>query len=70
MSLSTSFRRGLLLAGGVALLFARRTDLSAAAAAPPAPPPGFSPLDKSKPAESKQDGNLQPHPTAADRRGA
>lgn len=25
--------------------------------------PGFSPLDKTKPAESKQDGNLKPHPT-------
>ena len=26
-------------------------------------PPGFSPLDKTKPAESKQDPNLKPHPT-------
>ena len=26
-------------------------------------PPGFSPLDKTKPAESKQDTNLKPHPT-------
>jgi glucose/arabinose dehydrogenase len=26
-------------------------------------PPGFSPLDKSSPAQSKQDTNLKPHPT-------
>jgi glucose/arabinose dehydrogenase len=26
-------------------------------------PPGFSPLDKSNPAASRQDGNLRPHPT-------
>jgi glucose/arabinose dehydrogenase len=26
-------------------------------------PPGFSPLDKSNPAQSKQDSNLKPHPT-------
>jgi hypothetical protein len=26
-------------------------------------PPGFSPLDKSNPATSKQDSNLKPHPT-------
>jgi glucose/arabinose dehydrogenase len=26
-------------------------------------PPGFSPLDKSNPATSRQDGNLKPHPT-------
>ena len=26
-------------------------------------PPGFSPIDKSNPAQSKQDTNLKPHPT-------
>src|SRR6266545_1734905 len=47
--------RSLLLAGTFAGLFA----WSAAAQAPP----GFSPLDKSNPAASKQDANLKPHPT-------
>jgi glucose/arabinose dehydrogenase len=50
-----SIRRSLLLAGTFAGLFA----LSAAAQTPP----GFSPLDKSNPANSKQDTNLKPHPT-------
>ena len=27
------------------------------------PSPGFSPIDKTKPDESKQDSNLKPHPT-------
>jgi glucose/arabinose dehydrogenase len=64
MSLSTSCRRSLLLAGGVALLITAAVPVSAQQPpAPPAPPPGFSPLDKSKPADSKQDTNLRPHPT-------
>jgi glucose/arabinose dehydrogenase len=55
MSISTSCRRGLIAAGSVAFL--------TAAAFPAAAQPGFSPLDKTKPAESKQDSNLKPHPT-------
>ena len=47
----------LLLAGGLALLIAAADPSTAQA------PPGFSPLDKSNPAASKQDGNLKPHPT-------
>ena len=55
MTTCRSTRRSLLLAGTFAGLFA----LSAAAQTPP----GFSPLDKSNPANSKQDTNLKPHPT-------
>ena len=55
MTTCRSIRRSLLLAGTFAGLFA----LSAAAQTPP----GFSPLDKSNPANSKQDTNLKPHPT-------
>jgi glucose/arabinose dehydrogenase len=55
MTTCRSIRRSLLLAGTVAGLFA----FSAAAQTPP----GFSPLDKSNPANSKQDANLKPHPT-------
>jgi glucose/arabinose dehydrogenase len=55
MTTCRSIRRSLLLAGTFAGLFA----WSAAAQAPP----GFSPLDKSNPAASKQDANLKPHPT-------
>src|SRR5262245_57359876 len=55
MTTCRSIRRSLLLAGTVAGLFA----FSAAAQNPP----GFSPLDKSNPATSKQDANLKPHPT-------
>jgi glucose/arabinose dehydrogenase len=55
MTTCRSIRRSLLLAGTFAGLFA----LSAAAQTPP----GFSPLDKSNPATSKQDANLKPHPT-------
>ena len=55
MSISTSYRRGLLVAGSLAFLVA--------AAGPGAAQPGFSPMDKTKPAESKQDNNLKPHPT-------
>jgi glucose/arabinose dehydrogenase len=55
MTTCRSIRRSLLLAGTVAGLFA----FSAAAQTPP----GFSPLDKSNPATSKQDANLKPHPT-------
>jgi glucose/arabinose dehydrogenase len=47
--------RTVLFAGGI-------VALSAAAAVAQAPP-GFSPLDKSNPATSRQDGNLKPHPT-------
>src|SRR5882757_10613823 len=55
MSLSTSYRRGLIAAGSFAFLIA--------AAAPLAAQPGFSPMDNSNPAVSKQDGNRKPHPT-------
>jgi hypothetical protein len=55
MSISTSYRRGLLAAASLAFLIA--------AAGPGAAQPGFSPMDKTKPAESKQDNNLKPHPT-------
>ena len=55
MSISTSYRRGLIAAGSFAVLIA--------AAGPIAAQPGFSPMDKSNPAASKQDGNLKPHPT-------
>ena len=55
MSISTSVRRGLIAAGSFAFLIA--------AAGPLAAQPGFSPMDKTKPAESKQDSNLKPHPT-------
>jgi glucose/arabinose dehydrogenase len=57
MSISRLTRRGMLLAGGVALLISAADPSTAQA------PPGFSPLDKSNPAASKQDGNLKPHPT-------
>ena len=50
MSLSTSYRRGLIAAGGFAFLIA--------AAGPIAAQPGFSPMDKSNPAASNQDGIL------------
>ena len=55
MFISTLVRRGLIVAGSVAFL--------TATAGPLAAQPGFSPLDKTKPAESKQDNNLKPHPT-------
>src|SRR4029077_20412982 len=55
MSILVSYRRGLIAAGGFAFLIA--------AAAPLAAQPGFSPMDKSNPAASNQDGNLKPHPT-------
>src|SRR5262245_51076050 len=51
-----SYRRGTLLAGVLGLLMAAGPAVAQA-------PPGFSPLDKTKPAESKQDTNLKPHPT-------
>jgi hypothetical protein len=40
-----------------------RRGQPAVAAGPIAAQPGFSPMDKSNPAASKQDGNLKPHPT-------
>jgi glucose/arabinose dehydrogenase len=56
----------LLPAGSLAFLIAVAAPGSAQ------PPPGFSPIDKSNPAASKQDTNLRPHPaqpqpTAADK---
>jgi glucose/arabinose dehydrogenase len=51
-----SYRRSTLLAGVLGLLMAAGPAVAQA-------PPGFSPLDKTKPAESKQDTNLKPHPT-------
>ena len=47
MSLSTSYRRGLIAAGSFAFLIAAAGPLSAQ--------PGFSPMDKSNPAASKQE---------------
>jgi glucose/arabinose dehydrogenase len=55
MSISGSSQRGLLLAGAVALLMS--------IADPGSAQPGFSPLDKTNPAMSNQDGNLRPHAT-------
>jgi hypothetical protein len=61
MSISSSYRRGLLVAGSFAFL-------TAAAAQPPAPapsgPPGFSPMDQTKVDKSNQDANLKPHPVS------
>ena len=62
MSISSSYRRGLLVAGSFAFLTA------AAAQQPPAPapsgPPGFSPMDQTKVDKSNQDANLKPHPVS------
>ena len=55
MSISTSVRRGLVAAGSFAFMIT--------SAGPLAAQPGFSPLDRSNPAASKQDSNLKPHPT-------
>jgi glucose/arabinose dehydrogenase len=56
MTGSTGYRRGLIVAGAIALL---STVAPAAAQAPP----GFSPLDKTNTGASKQDTTLRPHPT-------
>ena len=65
MSISTSCRRSLLVAGSFAFLIVAAAPMSAQQPPAPAPsgPPGFSPIDKSNPAASKQDTNLRPHPT-------
>ena len=55
MLISTSYRRGLITAGSFVFLIA--------AVGPLVAQPGFSPMDKSNAAVSKQDGNLKPHPT-------
>ncbi len=57
MSLLMSCRGGLLAAGAFAFLSVAALPVAAQA------PPGFSPLDKSKPAASNQDVNLRPHAT-------
>jgi glucose/arabinose dehydrogenase len=49
-------RGGLSVAGAFALLAATAMPVTAQ-------PPGFSPMDKSSPAGSKQDTKLRPHPT-------
>jgi len=49
-------RGGLFVAGAFALLAASAMPVTAQ-------PPGFSPMDKSKPAASQQDTNLKPHAT-------
>jgi glucose/arabinose dehydrogenase len=54
MPYSCSIRGRLLLAGAIAALLACPAT---------AQPPGFSPIDKSNPAASKQDTNLKPHAT-------
>ena len=71
MSISMSYRRGLLVAGSFAYLAAAVLPL-AAQQQPPAPssaiPPmsagrqGFSPIDQTKVELSKQDFNLKGHP--------
>ena len=59
-----AYRDSLWLAGVLAFLVAAGPAIAQQPApAPPAPPPGFSPLDKSKPAESRQDTSLRPHAT-------
>ncbi len=58
-----SYRRSLLLAGVIGLLTAAPAMAQQPAPSPPPTPPGFSPIDKTKPAESKQDTSLRPHPT-------
>ena len=55
-----SSHRTALLAGALGLLIAAGPAIAQA-------PPGFSPLDKTKPAESKQDPNSQAASDAADR---
>ena len=55
MSISTSYRRGYLFAGGLALLMTATGPIMAQ--------PGFSPMDKSNPKTSQQDNNLKPIPT-------
>ena len=73
MSVSTSVRRGLLVAGSFVVLAAAGLPLAAQQQAPaPAnastiPPmsqgrPGFSPIDQTKVEPSKQDFNLKGHP--------
>ena len=57
MSSLMSYRRGLLAAATFALLSAAIVPSVGQA------PPGFSPMDKSNPAASKQDEGLKPHPT-------
>jgi glucose/arabinose dehydrogenase len=59
-----SYRDGLLLAGVLAFATAVGPAIAQqpAPAAPPRPP-GFSDLDKTKPADSKQDTSLRPHAT-------
>jgi glucose/arabinose dehydrogenase len=56
MSILTSYSRGYLFAGSVALLIAATGPIAAQ-------PPGFSPMDKSDPKTSQQDNDLKPHPT-------
>src|SRR5262249_44772644 len=56
MSKLLSHQRAVTLVGAIALL-AMATNQGVAQA-----PPGFSPMDKSNPATSKQDNNLKPHP--------
>ena len=51
-----SSHRVAMLASALGLLIAAGPAIAQA-------PPGFSPLDKTKPAESKQDQKLRPHPT-------
>ena len=71
MSISMSYRRGLLAAGSFAFLVAAAGPLAAQQqpravqcnTAMSAGRPGFSPIDKTKVEQSKQDTNLKPHPT-------
>ena len=71
MSMSTSYRRGLLVAGSFAFLAAAALPLAAQPSPAPSNPnippmsqgrPGFSPIDQTKVEQSKQDFNLKGHP--------
>jgi glucose/arabinose dehydrogenase len=56
MNRCLSYRRGISLAGVLGLLVAAGPAVGQT-------PPGFSPLDKTNPAQSGQDTGLKPHPT-------
>src|SRR5688572_30671271 len=71
MSISTSYRRGLLVAGSFAVLAATVMPLAAQPSPTPSNPsippmsqgrPGFSPIDQTRVEQSKQNFNLRGHP--------
>ena len=63
MTSHSPHRRGLFVAGSLALLIASPALGQQPPAPAPAAPPGFSTLDKSNPQKSQQNTNLKPHPT-------